>query len=343
MLGRCRLHLRVCNICAPSDLIFLAAKMTWQMRLVLQSMAKNLRPRKPLTIFLRYLHFAYLLLVAVISASLGAVCIVLAVYSSQNSGLSNAREGSAFTFSWRFLPTIISVLYALLWTPIMKDVLRTEAWALLSMPGGSKASASLLKAEQWWWKEAFNAIRNKGKAGGIRWPVFLAVVGTMIGSVVINPLSAGFLDVDDATSVQQKQFYTFKSPPSPLSTPEINDSTYLRAIANLVFNITTSAWMKDDYTVMPFWPETATNMPNGARLSTIPQDWSGNTSVFKVEFDCEPFTNISFIRNPKVPLPTFTTPLIRFGSPSGCSLNHATLYNGGGAWSQFNVSVSTSL
>jgi hypothetical protein len=201
----------------------------------------------------------------------------------------DTKESKGFFFSWRFLPTLVAVLYTLLWTPVMKDVLQTEPWALLSLSGGSEASRSLLRPPEFWWTNIINAVRNKGKAGGVRWAVLLATIAAMTSSLVINPLSAGLLGVVQTTLTRQQQFSTIATPSSTPALSEQGDATFLQTVTNLVFNTTTSAWLQDDFSVMPFWPSGMSSAPLGTRLSDFPQLWQGNTSVFQVQLECTPF------------------------------------------------------
>jgi hypothetical protein len=284
------------------------------------------------------LHWIYLIALVVISTALAIVCIALAAYSNVHNGLSNTNDGIAFTFSWRYLPTIAGVLYTLLWTPVMKDVLMTEPWALLSLAGGSKASASLLKGDSFWWIQAINSIRNKGKPGGIRWPVFISIAGSMIGSLAINPLSAGFLAVEQTTITQQKEFTTLAPLESPMTPLNISDSTYLKTIVNA----STSAWLMDDFAVMPFWPPDLASAPLGPMLGNTAQVWSSNASVFKVQFECESLPRMSDNNS--------SSPNVIFKASDGCTLNltvnDISNINGGpwgGVWGQFNVSSQPSV
>jgi Protein of unknown function (DUF3433) len=287
------------------------------------------------------LSYLYLVASIGISTVLALVCIILASYSSLRNGLSNADESSAFKFSWRYLPTISAVIYALLWTPVMKDVVRTEPWALLSLPHGAKASESLLKRDDSWWRHTIRAVQNRNKAGGVRWAVLLAIVGRMIASVVINPLSAGLFDIIDTTTTTQKEFSTFTPPKSTLPFPNIDDTTYIRSIANIIFNVSTSAWTRDDFTVMPFWPSDLSETPLGAQLPYPPQLWIGNTTVFKVQLDCEQFSSVS--KKMENITQFITQSQVTLEANDGCTLelpaNCSSSSMGCGLWGQFNVSI----
>ncbi len=219
----------------------------------------------------------------------------------------------------------------------MKDVNRTEPWALMSAPGGSKAAVSLFKGDTFWVKDAWSSVRNYKKPGGIRWAPLIAIASTMTGSILINPLSAGLLNVQDITTVQAENFVTIAPPASPVPLPDITDTTYMSAIASFVYNISSSAWLTSEYAIMPFWPSTV-EMPLGSQLSTTPQVWSGSTNVFKVQFECENTSTISISLAPAA-IPD-SAPSYRYDvvlqARDGClgSFYVNDVRSGGGAWGQ---------
>ncbi len=101
---------------------------------------------------------SYLLTLATLSISLSICCFVLVALSHVNNGIANAGSSGGFNFRKRFLPTFIAVLYTLLWTPVVADVIRTEPWALLSRATGAQARDSLLKRDQLWWSHIADAV-----------------------------------------------------------------------------------------------------------------------------------------------------------------------------------------
>jgi hypothetical protein len=336
------------------------------------------RPReRNLTWLPLSLTYRYLLSVAGISVSLGIACIILEAKSRANGGIAIAGASNGFAFSWRFLPTIVAVLYSLLWIPVMTDAVRTEPWALMSVPGGAKASKSLLKEGGFWvyvksfskktgkqlkssWKgrgkpsksfskgnplkglskrNPFKSLWKKmGKLRGLRWAVLLAVTASTVGSLVINPLSAGLLNVQ-TMAFAQNQAFTSLATPNTTPDSQVNDATYLNAIAHLAHNLTTSPWLTDEYAVMPIWPSDMLAMPTGTQLVMAPQTWNGSASVFKLDFSCAPASALMSIQDD-------TIIVVNFQSNDGCS-GTATLnspyfdqINGGGmtTWGMFNVS-----
>jgi hypothetical protein len=272
---------------------------------------------------------------AALSIGLGVTCISLEVISHRNDGLVNARFSTGFKFSWRFLPTIVAVIYSLFWTPVMKDILRTEPWALMSLPHGSSASKSLLKETKVWFVEVVCAVSNrKKKPGGIRWAVFLAILCSMGGTLLINPVSAGLLKMKVVSKTSHDTFTTILKPQAVPDSPLISDALYLSAISNLVYNTSQSAWFSNEYAVVPFWPASIIKAPLESRFAPIPQIWNAVTEVFKLQLQCQAFANVS--------VQCSADCLLTLQSSDGCVATFRTLFSqisnsGGSFWGHFDV------
>lgn len=61
-----------------------------------------------------------------------------------------------------------------------------------------------------------------------------------------------------------------------------------RTISHGLQNITTSAWITDEFTVLSFWPQTLSDALLGVLLGTSSEVWRAETTVFKSELVCEP-------------------------------------------------------
>lgn len=235
----------------------------------------------------------YLLSLSVLSLVLGVCCFVLAAYSHQRNGFSSASSNESSKFYRKTLPTVVAVLYTLLWTPVTANIIRTEPFALLSLPHGARARDSLLQKERIWWNQVAEAVRGRKKTGAIRWALLVTVLASIISSVVINPLSAGLFDTLTVTITEDRQFSAV-NPSSPgIQSRRISDIAYLRVITNLLFNVSTSAWNTDEYTVVPFWPSELTEAPMKASLIGNPQVWTAKQDVALAEVTCKPFTSIA--------------------------------------------------
>ena len=233
------------------------------------------------------LRWPYLTALTLSSLSLGIVVIVLSVISANNSGLSDDHDSTAFLFAWRFLPTLVAVAFALAVTTLLNDVRRTEAFARLSHPTGATAKSTLLLASCAWWEDPVEACRQRRNAG-VAWAYLCVALANIVAIILVSPLSAGFLFVQDVVITRQPAFHrlaAFSSSPLDLS-KDVTLETDFRTISALAQNLTTSAWLKEDYAVLPFWPAELATIPFGASLSRETQQWRGPTSVFKVEMAC---------------------------------------------------------
>jgi hypothetical protein len=81
----------------------------------------------------------------------GALAVVLGILQWQNTrhgALFFASTVNGFTISedflYRYLPTIVVVLYGLAWSWIDLDIMRLEPWFQLAQSGGASAEISLL-------------------------------------------------------------------------------------------------------------------------------------------------------------------------------------------------------
>jgi hypothetical protein len=85
---------------------------------------------------------------AVCTAGLVAVLGIFQWQSSRNGALLFAATGDTLNsmenFLYRFCPTIIVVLYGIVWSWVDLDVKRLEPWFQLAQNGGSSARTSLL-------------------------------------------------------------------------------------------------------------------------------------------------------------------------------------------------------
>lgn len=88
------------------------------------------------------------LLVSVVALTLSFIAILesLSEKSRIDGGIAftESRFSSSLSFGYLYLPTILAVLYSILWSWIDLDTKRLEPWFQLSRPGGAKAVDSML-------------------------------------------------------------------------------------------------------------------------------------------------------------------------------------------------------
>jgi hypothetical protein len=278
---------------------------------------------------------AFLILIFGLSAALSIASIILTVLSAKNGGLSDIKNN--VTFVLNFVPTLISVIYALFWAAVLSDVLRTDPWAILSLPNGGPASSTISRGSEFVWKTVVFAFKNRKKAGGIRWALLLAILCNGLASLVINPLSAGLFDLIVTTITSQQEFSTIDFPASVPLVSDIDEVTYIKAIGNIQYNISTSAWISSKYIVSPFWPKGQPGNVFGSQTPVARGSWIGNTTVFAVDFDCQPFTSV---------LPNNQTPDFALVTDDGCTMpvvdnliNPYTNLKSDAVWGRFNAST----
>ena len=288
-----------------------------------------------------------MLIITAVTLILGIIIIVLDWYSKKNNGLGPDDGSSGLLFGWHFTPTLVSVLYTLLVSMLVTDILRTEPYARMARSGGSLGKFSLFAKSGSWYSpflDGFSSRKNNG-----RWNLALISVGliNLLANLVISPLSSSLLLSQEVSLVKDVSFsrLTFDDGDKPL--PWVFDrETYFRTVASILQNITTSAWVTDDYMALPFWPsDQGSSAPLGVSVASQAQSWQGETVVMTSELTCEPFTlkstshrNVTFYKGEGYSQLSATSPFIHLSTPSGCKYSlglwHSLgmVLHGGASW-----------
>lgn len=273
-----------------------------------------------------------LLALLLFNAAILIAVVILHIKSEAESGLAT-DDGSAFIlFEWRFAPTLVAVVYVFMWTLVVDNVNRTESFARMSRPAGSTAEASLLRAVGSWWSafaDSFPRRKNDRKASVV---LFCAVLAHILGLLVISPLSSSLLSPQDTLIVQKADFLQPLVNSQSSIQPILGPITYFRTIGNILQNVTTSPWISNEFTVVPFWPDSDQYL-----LSSVPQNsevWSTQGLVFEADLQCEVMDvtgpqNFTFIQTYHLENGTvydtdnFTIQTVKVASPSGCEYGFA--------------------
>lgn len=89
-----------------------------------------------------------LISVIIVTLLLAGTIEFLAQRSQRQGGLALSERSDSLsgtvTFGYLYAPTVISVLYSLLWSWIDLDIRRIQPWLELSRPEGATADSSLL-------------------------------------------------------------------------------------------------------------------------------------------------------------------------------------------------------
>lgn len=217
--------------------------------------------------------------------------VLLCSLSVNNDGLGVDDGSSILFFAWRFTPSLLAVLYVQLTAMLLDDVKRTECFAQLAKSGGAPAVSSILRAPGAWWDALANSLPKRNN-GQISWLLLSSAFINVLGFLIISPLSSSFLVSTEATVTKEMKFDR-TTPQLPVNLTSGRD-TKLRIFGHLLQNVTTSAWISDDYTIFPFWPSRMENPPLGPLLSDSPQKWQADTLVLSTELECEPVNLINY-------------------------------------------------
>lgn len=295
-------------------------------------------PRKcdwlPLTLRLPYLIFLFTL-----SLFLSIIVLVLTIYSAKNYGLGNDDESSSVLFfGWRFSPTLVATIYALLVASMLNDVRRTEIFARLSRPGGAPAKDTLCFPARSWWSDPCDALSKTKRS----WALFFASLLYMLVILVISPLSAGFLSPADVQVPTPVNFDRAVVANDFSWEVDVEDLIMFRTISGAILNQSTSAWLSKHFAVLPFWPPaSAVNLPLRSRITTElhPTQWKAQTVAYNMELECTQMKLTNPYNASYGYYDTLTTFFV-LTSEDGCTITLTTgtddstwLLSGGGLWS----------
>lgn len=222
----------------------------------------------------------------VLSFILGLVVIVLYWNSQKNDGLS--PETSA-KFGWKFGPTLVAVLYTQLTSMIFDDVKRTEPFARLAKPPGKipRASRTIFEIPRVWYITLAHAFSKKKNGGRRSWIIILSCLVYVVAFLLISPLSSTLLGSEEVQIPQPFKITRLIPASDRTIQPLALRDTYFRTTGAILQNVTTSPWITDEYTILPFWPSDSQVSPwDNRRMAMEPQTWESETTVFRNELEC---------------------------------------------------------
>jgi hypothetical protein len=205
------------------------------------------------------------------------------------------------TFGYLYAPTIIAVVYGLLWSWIDLDIKRMEPYYQLCSSGGALAENSLLLQYPFDFVALvpFQAARRK------HWSVLTAALAGVVVLWTLTPLQAGIFATENRVVTSTSPFLT-----STAYQPASNQSGPSALWAQHAYNI---AWLNEklppystvDFVLDAFAPATSHAMYSN-------EVWNGTTKLYSVDVVCEP--TIEYISNP-----WSNSPNTKYNSSSGCS------------------------
>ncbi|EXJ77095.1 hypothetical protein A1O3_10253 [Capronia epimyces CBS 606.96] len=232
------------------------------------------------------LRWPVLLSTLVVALVLGLVVVFLLAYSVVHDGLGHDDGSSAILFGWRFTPTLVTVLYAILTTITLHDAARTESLARMSHVSGASSTSSLFKNPGQWWSIIADSLRKRENHGHLNYFLLATVLVHVIGSLLINPLSSALLQSQPVELVSRVPFTRYAVSSDDAISMAADDLVYFRTIGNILQNLTTSAWLTDKYAIVPFSPSSVT-LDLGIAGTEKAQQWQANTTVLSVGLDCQ--------------------------------------------------------
>jgi hypothetical protein len=214
--------------------------------------------------------------------------MILYQQSEKNAGLS--AEDSAIT-GWKFVPTLMAVVYTQLTVMLLNAMKRTEPFARLarSKPDVPAARHTLLEKPRPWWTTLVHGFQSQKNGGVKSWAIILSCAVFILAALAISPISAALLGIKEIQVSNPVELARFELNRDSVLQPQVKRDTYLRTTGALLQNYSTSPWMNDKYFILPFWPVGKTGSSWNYR-SSIPQTLEAETTVFHSNFSCSELT-----------------------------------------------------
>lgn len=227
------------------------------------------------------LRTPFLLTVILVSFGLVAVLQVLLLQSQRNDGVLFASKIKDLplkrSFLYLYFPTILSVLYGLVWSWIDLDAKRMEPYRQLSKLRGATAEDSLLLhyPVDFLATVPLSSLRRK------HWPVFVASTALVLVSWGITPLQAAIF----ATHTVEKACGESMA----VSTHYLTASEQqTRVTANYTYSVFGIAWLNQS--LPSYMSRQAALVPFVPTISAGMQDeetWTAATTLYSVDVDCQ--------------------------------------------------------
>lgn len=230
----------------------------------------------------------YLWALVALSLGLGSSLVVLRSYSKKHYGLSTEKSAP---LGWRFIPTLIAVLWGQLIVMLFDDIRRTEPFARLASAGskGLPAAITICQDSRVVWVSLIHglSIKSNGKRG---WVLVFGSIINIFAFIAISPLSSLLLDTQPMQYTKNSTFLRLVPQQSLL---KLDRDTYLRTTSALFQGLETSPWISDHNAVLPFSPYPISGLSWNANSSLTPQQWQTETTVFRSNFQLHKFHLVS--------------------------------------------------
>lgn len=188
--------------------------------------------------------------------------------------LSNANK-----FGFRYFPTLISVLYGLLWTWIDHDIKRLEPYYQLSKPGGALARDSLLLNYPYSLVATvpITAFRRK------HWSVFYAGTILVLIFFSVSPLSSTIFNIHIVSRTVSAPFEVAAIIPVEKQNSSLSASFTFIAYDYTYLNASLPPFATRDYAILPF-------RPTGGPNNKPDEEWTATSTRISADLKCAPAT-----------------------------------------------------
>ncbi|KAE9364127.1 hypothetical protein N431DRAFT_420931 [Stipitochalara longipes BDJ] len=183
------------------------------------------------------------------------------------------------TFLYLYLPTILAVLYSMMWSWVDLDVKRLEPWFQLSKQNGAAAKDSLCLQYPFDFLPLVpvNALRQK------HWGVFFAGSIMLMVFWVITPLQSAIFNTGTVTrSVNVSMITTSQLVPIKVQSTALNANFLNTAYGISWLNQSLPTFSTPKYTVLPFRPYPMHQIASQA------ETWTIVTDAFSTFLSCSP-------------------------------------------------------
>lgn len=172
---------------------------------------------------------------------------------------------------------------------LFNDIQRTEPFARLARPPGSvpPASRTILEGPRLVWTAFAHAFNKKHNGGKRSWIIIWASVVLVLSSVVVS-LSSALLASEEVNLWRPSEMKRMIPKKDSSLQPFVERDTFFRTTGAILQNVTTSPWISDNYTVLPFWPSGSSGSPWDAQYQSAAQTWEAETMIFRNDMQCSP-------------------------------------------------------
>ena len=232
------------------------------------------------------LRWYFITTAAGFSITCAAITFALYRYSHNNNGL--CAEDSAIP-GWKFIPTLIAVVYTQLTGIILGAVKRTGPFARMGKTDGRipVARYTLLEKAKPWWTTLTRGFQRRRNGGLWNWVTILSCSTYILAILGISPMSAALLRTKEIHQTSPETLARLEMRNGLMLQPRAERDTYLRTMGAIFQNYSSSPWITDDFVILPFWPQDSVD--SGSRWDYKVQDsgtWEANTTVFHADLVC---------------------------------------------------------